>query len=195
MTNPGSTLEFTDEELISKVSAKDEDAFKELYSRYNLSIFNYLLRLVKQATSAEDLLQEAFLAIWQGADKFRGQSSVKTWVFRIAHHKAISWLRKHGGVQQIPHDIDELSLFSQEISPEEALIQNGQIAQIQKALEQLSSNHRSTVELAFVYGFSYNEIAEIMRCPLGTVKSRMNYALKYINSDLTASALAQKGSR
>ena len=178
-----------DQELLSKVSAKDEDAFKELYSRYNLPVFNYLLRLVHQTTSAEDLLQETFLAIWQGAEKFRGKSSVKTWIFRIAHHKAISWLRRHGKTQQIPKNIDELPLFSQEISPEEAIIQRGQIAQIQTAIEQLSNNHRSTVELTFVHGFSYKEIAEIMGCPAGTVKSRMSYALKYLNAEL-----AHKGS-
>jgi len=174
----------SDQELLSKISKNDEDAFKELYARYNLSVFNYLIRLIHQTTLAEDLLQESFLGIWQGAQKFRGKSSVKTWIFRIAHHKAISWLRKHGKNQQIPKDIDELSLFSQEISPEEALIQRGQIAQIQNAIEQLSHNHRSTIELTFVHGFSYKEIAEIMGCPVGTVKSRMNYALKILSADV-----------
>ena len=182
---PSTLASFSDQALISRISKNDEDAFNELYARYNLSVFNYLVRLVHQTTLAEDLLQESFLGIWQGAKKFRGKSSVKTWVFRIAHHKAISWLRKHGKAQQIPADIDELSLFSQEISPEEALIQRGQIAQIQNALEQLSHNHRSTVELTFVHGFSYKEIAEIMGCPVGTVKSRMNYALKNLSADFT----------
>lgn len=183
--NTSSKASLSDQELLSRISKNDEDAFKELYSRYNLPLFNYLVRLVHQTTLAEDLLQESFLGIWQGAKKFRGKSSVKTWVFRIAHHKAISWLRKHGKIQQIPTDIDELSLFSQEISPEEALIQRGQITQIQNAIEQLSHNHRSTVELTFVHGFSHKEIAEIMGCPVGTVKSRMNYALKILSANFT----------
>ena len=148
-------------------------------------VYNYLLRLVHQTTSAEDLLQEIFLAIWQGAKKFRGKSSVKTWIFRIAHYQAVSWLRKHGKTKEMANNYDELSLNSPEISPEEATIQSLQIKQIQTAIEQLSPNHRSTVELTFVHNFSYKEIAEIMRCPVGTVKSRMNSAIKYLNITLT----------
>lgn len=175
----------TDRDLLSKISNCDEDAFKELFSRYNIPVFNYLLRLVRQSTIAEDLLQESFLGVWLGAKKFRGKSSVKTWIFRIAHFKAVSWLRKYANSQQLPQNIDDLTLFSQEISPEETTIQRGEIAQIQSAIEQLSHRHRSTVELTFVHGFSYKEISEIMGCPVGTVKSRMNYALKYLNADLT----------
>lgn len=174
-----------DQELLIKVSTKDEEAFKELYARYNIAVFNYLLRLIHHTTFAEDLLQETFLAIWQGAQSFRGKSSVKTWMFRIAHYKAVSWLRKHSKKQEMQYNIDDVVLFSKEHSPEETAIQSGQITQIQSAIEQLSQNHRSTIELTFVHGFSYKEIAKIMGCPVGTVKSRMNYALKYLSADLT----------
>ncbi len=175
----------SDQEILTNVAAKDDIAFKELYLRYNLPLFNYLLRLLHQTTIAEDLLQETFLAIWQGAERFRGKSSVKTWIFRIAHNQAISWLRHHGKTQPITLNIEDMSLFSQEPSPEEAIIQMGQVTQIQTAINKLSQNHRSTVELTFVHGFSYKEIAEIMSCPVGTVKSRMNSALKYLNADIT----------
>jgi RNA polymerase sigma-70 factor (ECF subfamily) len=174
----------SDLKLIKDISAGDETAFSEFYSRYNKQVYNYILRLIHQTTAAEDVLQEVFIAIWQGSSRFEQKSTVKTWVFRIAYHQSISWLRKNKKLLRQNQNIDEIPAISIDPSPENSLIMQWQETQIRSALERLSPNHRSVIELTFVQGFSYQEIAEIMRCPIGTVKSRMSYALKYIKSDL-----------
>ena len=84
----------TDAELLRQVAAGDEVAFAELYDLYAPPVYNYLLRLVNEAAVAEEILQEVFLAMWQGAHRFREEAKVKTWLLRIAHHQAVSWLRR-----------------------------------------------------------------------------------------------------
>jgi RNA polymerase sigma-70 factor (ECF subfamily) len=101
-------------------------------------------------------------------------------MFRIAHHQAVSWLRRHKPVVAL----DEVRQVSLEESPEAASIRSWRADQLQQALDQLSANHRAVIELAFVHGLSYAEIARVMDCPLGTVKSRMSYALQYLNGFL-----------
>jgi len=179
-----STNSVTDLELIQKIAMGDEVAFSELYKRYNLPVYNFILRLILRKDAAEDVLQEVFIAVWQGSNRFQSKSAVKTWLFRIAYHKSISWLRKDK-IRRQSLNIDELSIFSDKPSPEGSLIEHWQEAQIKSAVAHLSHNHRSVIELTFVHGFSYKEIANIMKCPVGTVKSRMNYALRYLKTNLS----------
>lgn len=172
----------SDQELLEKISNRDELAFRQLYNRYHQGVYNYILRLIRQENAAEEILQDVYLAIWQGSQNFRNQSSVKTWVFRIAYFQSISWLRKH----RDDENLEENSTYpGGESSPEEIFINKLESALIIAALEKLSPNHRSVVELTFVHGFSYKEIAAIMKCPVGTVKSRMSYALKNLGTELT----------
>jgi len=171
----------TDLELLDQVAQGSTHAFGEIYDSYSTPIYNYLLRLIHESSVAEELLQEVFLAVWNGAEQFRGHSSVKTWIFRIAHHQAVSWLRcYHKNYQVILGDeaLEEISAGS--ATPEEHFFTNWRAEQIILALDYLTENHRAVIELAFVHDFSYAEIAEIMDCPTGTVKSRMSYALRHL---------------
>jgi len=172
-----------DRDLLRKAAQGNDSAFGELYDRYNVPIYNYLLRLIHEQTASEDLLQEVFVAAWQGAGRFRGRSSVKTWLFRIAHNQAVSWLRRNTKEQPSPQTAVELpeSAPGDETTPEAQIIASWQEGQIIEALDQLSEKHRAVVELTFVYDFSQREIADIMNCPTGTVKSRMSYALQRLN--------------
>ena len=183
MTSTSPVHPQTDLELVQKISSGDEIAFNDLYTRYKLQVYNFIFRLTNQQDVAEDILQEVFLAVWQGSSRFLSKSTVKTWLFRIAYNQSISWLRKYRKSFQLQQSIDELPIISDELSPEGSLIEHWQEAQIKSAIARLSHNHRSVIELTFVHGFSYHEIAKIMNCPVGTVKSRMNYALRYIKSD------------
>jgi RNA polymerase sigma-70 factor (ECF subfamily) len=181
---PDSASQLSDQELLQMVTLGDELAFQQLYQRYQLAIYNYVLRLIHQENAAEELLQDVFLAVWQGAKRFRNQSSVKTWIFRIAHFRAVSWLRKHHKARLITEYSADMPLVSPEPSPEENLIDKAELSQVLAALETLSANHRAVIELTFAHGFAYQQIAEVMGCPVGTVKSRMSYALKYLNAEL-----------
>jgi RNA polymerase sigma-70 factor (ECF subfamily) len=130
---------------------------------------------------AEEILQEVFLVMWQSAHRFRAEAKVKTWLLRIAHHQAVSWLRRTRAVLWPNADLE-----ADDHEPiDEHLAHSWQVDQIRAALVQLTPNHRAVIELTFVQGLSYAEIAEVMSCPIGTVKSRMSYALRNLNTLLT----------
>jgi RNA polymerase sigma-70 factor (ECF subfamily) len=166
-----------DVELLRLVAGGNEGAFVELYQLYSRPVYNYLLRLVYERTAAEDLLQEVFWAVWQGAHRFRGDAKVKSWIYRIAHNQAVSWLRKNHSTAPLTEWEESESETIPEIAVEDRL----QTVRIRHALTCLSPKHREVVELAFIHEMSYAEIAQIIGCPVGTVKSRMSYALRALN--------------
>ncbi len=170
-----------DFDLVRRVAAGDEAAFAELYDLYAPPVYNYLLRLVNESAVAEDILQEVFLALWRGARNFRAEAQVKTWLLRIAHHQAVSWLRRKRAVLWSDDELDQEAAES----IEDDLTGSWQIDQLRGALARLSPKHRAVIELTFVHGLSYLEIAQVMNCPIGTVKSRMSYALRHMNELLT----------
>ncbi|MGD2079351.1 MAG: sigma-70 family RNA polymerase sigma factor [Chloroflexota bacterium] len=163
-------------QLLALVADGDEAAFAEFYRTQSPVVFNYLLRLIHDQNLAEDLLQETFVVVWQGASSFKGRSKVKTWTLSIAHNKAVSWLRRNR-----PDSIDEATdVVSQDLGPESLAVLNDQNDELLAALDQLSADHRAVVELVFVHELSYKEVGQIVDCPVGTVKSRMSYALKHL---------------
>jgi RNA polymerase sigma-70 factor (ECF subfamily) len=179
MDRPASS--FTDRQLVQRTAKHDEDAFEELYQRFSGPIYNYLLRLIHEQAVAEDLLQEVFVSVWEGANRFRGQSKVSTWLFRIAHHRAVDWLRKRR-----PALLEEnRPLFSdRDLEPEMETLAAWREDQVQAALAQLSVDHRAILELVFFHELSYREVAQVMDCPVGTVKSRVSYAKRDLNGVL-----------
>lgn len=167
--------------LIQAIAGGSENAFSEVYRRYHRPIYNYLLRIVQDDAGADDILQEVFLAIWQGAGKFKQKASVKTWIYRIAYKQSISWLRKHKRKSsRVPLD----EMIDSGESPEERAMAAMRSIYINKAMAGLTLKHRAVIELAFVQEMSYAEIAEILDCPVGTVKSRMSYALRQLSQSL-----------
>lgn len=180
-TGDGGVASASDQQLIESVAHGDELAFVELYSRHKVGLYNYLLRLLNDQSSAEDILQEVFVAVWKGSGRYRAQSSVKTWLFRIAHNQAISMYRKQKSV--IEHK-EEINQVGQDGDPEHGMLKSWRANQLQEALSKLSTTHRAVVELSFVHGLTYGEIAQIMECPVGTIKSRMSYALKHLDGVL-----------
>ncbi len=164
----------SDAELVQRIAIRNEAAFQELYQRFSSPLFTYLVRLIMDVESAEDILQDVFFSVWKDAARFRGHASVKTWLFRITHYQAISWLRKHHRETTF-EDNDTLTAAD---DPEEAVLTRYTEDALRFALQKLSPEHRAVLELTFYQGFSYAQIAEILQCPLGTVKSRMSYSRK-----------------
>jgi len=182
--------ESSDLNLIQQIAATDEKALEALYYRYSQQIFNYLLRMTQDAPTAEDLLQEVFIGVWEGAARFEGRSSVKTWIFRIAHFQASAWLRSHFKRSETQSTEASESLADQgEPSLENLVFQRWNFAHIQKAMCQLSSNQREVIELSFISELSHNEIALVLVCPVGTVKSRLHKALHQLNGILIAQGI------
>lgn len=170
----------SDEQLVALVAQGREDAFNELYKRFGVKLYNYLLYMLNDQESAEDALQEVFLGLWQGGGDFRSRSKARTWLYRIAYHRAVSILRKRKN--QVPYDDWHGSLSEQDLDlAADQAIQN---SRLRTALDSLPEKQKATVLLAFVEEMSYTEIAEVMRVPAGTVKSRMNRALRLLGIKL-----------
>lgn len=173
----------TDEELLSRVARRDESSFELLYARFGPAIYRYLIHLLGDEGVAEDVLQEVFLAVWNGAGRFRRQARVKTWILRIAHHQAVSWWRSSQGKyasqatlrEEVPFDGDRDGK-----DLEGVLFEGWERESVVGALKMLSAEHREVIELAFYHGLSYTEIAMVVNCPVGTVKSRMSYARRHL---------------
>jgi len=170
-----SPASLTDRQLLQCLARGDEEALGELYHRYGTPIFNYLLRLIHEPKIAEDLLQEVFVAVWEGAHRFRGQAKVSTWLYRIAHHRAVDWLRRQRSVV-----VEEIERLPGDDDPEEAALGAWQADQVRDALAQLSPDHRAVLELVFYHDLSYREVAQVVGCPVGTVKSRISHAKGYL---------------
>jgi RNA polymerase sigma-70 factor (ECF subfamily) len=164
-------------DLLSCVAGGDERAFADLYQLYGIPLFNYLRNLVTDEAVAEDLLQDVFVAVWNGARRFRGESQVKTWIYHIAHNQAVSWFRRNHRIV----DMEDQDKPSGEPDLESRVIDQWRDDQIKAAISQLTPTHREVVELAFFHNLTYNEISAIVGCPVGTVKSRMSYARRSLN--------------
>ena len=174
--------------LLLDVAGGDERAFAELYQIFSTKIFNYLLNLVYDDAVAEDLLQDVFVAVWNGAKGFRGSSQVKTWIFHIAHNQAVSWFRRN----RKNLNIEDARELASDLDLESQVMDHWRRDQIAKALRRLTPEHREVVELAFIYELSYQEIAEVIGCPVGTVKSRMSYARRYLTHELRQLGLGRQ---
>ena len=169
-----------DEQLIQRLVKGDEAALTELYECYAEQIYNFALRICRNEEAAEDVLQEVFVAAWQQAASFRRQAKVKTWLLRIAHHRSVSWIRR----QRPTANIDDIDQLQGNAGEDLTAIAYAELEHLQKALDCLSAEQRATVELVFDHSLSYQEAAEVMGCPLGTVKSRLNAALRCLGQVL-----------
>lgn len=165
-----------DRELLSRVAARDEAAFRQLYERYADRVFRYALTMLRQRRLAEEVVQETMVAVWQGAGSFRGGSQVSTWIFGIARNQAHALLRREARGAREPEEPLVLP------DPAAAVEREGKVL---AALEGLPPDQREVVVLAFYEGLSYREIARILGVPEGTVKSRMYFAKRRLREALT----------
>jgi len=167
---------------IKQIAEGNRDAFEKLHGEYQKRLFRYFMRLVSVTEAAEELTNDVLVEVWKKAGDFRGLSKVSTWIFGIAHHKAMNELRSRK-----PATI-EIEAAANEAdpgeTPEESAAQVNLKEKIKRALQALSSEHREVMELTFTNGLSYQEISDIMQCPVNTVKTRMFYAKKQLQEIL-----------
>ena len=159
--------------LIRRIAGHDEEALNILFNRHASKLLGYALRIVGTPALAEDILQESFLAIWQGANRFRGEGSVLAWMFGIVHHKAMRVFRTRPTLALEENMQDPVKLESQ---IDDRLSKQARKRQLWEGLQTLSVKHRTVLELVFFQEMSMQEVAKICEIPLGTVKSRLKYA-------------------
>ena len=175
----------TDEELMSAICDGSEAALELLYERYHRYAFSLAYRILHDTTAAEDIVQEAFLAIWRKADSYQKQhGSVHSWLQAIVHHRAIDKIRSsaHRDHQcaslQDGRDKSEQDLASAEPELWEQAWHGEQSRLIRMALDQIPAEQRQVIELAYFGGYTHAEISEQWNIPLGTVKGRMRLGLQ-----------------
>jgi RNA polymerase sigma-70 factor (ECF subfamily) len=167
--------------LIDECLRGDTAAFGELVHRYQERLYNTVYRLVDNAEDAQDVVQEAFLNAYQSLDRFNRDSRFFTWLYRIAINTAISLKRKQRGGRSIEArrngngglEPPDVSAFSQ---PGHALEQAEEEHRIQAALNRLSPEHRAVLVLKDIEGQKYEQMAEILQVPIGTIRSRLHRA-------------------
>ena len=164
-------------ELIARLQKRDEAAFEELIRQYEKKVYTLCFRMCGNSEDTEEAAQDAFLALWRGIDRFRQESSLSTWIYRLATNACIDTLRrrkKQSG--SVSLDDEELFVDAVDTSPQPQETVEHREAQklLQKGLSALPEEYRKVLILREIEGLSYTEIAESASIELGTVKSRIS---------------------
>ena len=166
-----------EKELIARLQARDEAAFEELIRQYETKVYSLCSRMCGNAEDAEEAAQDAFLALWRGIDRFRQESSLSTWIYRLASNACIDLMRrKKKGAGSVSLDDEELFVDAVDPAPqphEEAERRETQRL-LQEGLLSLPAEYRSILLLREIEGLSYSEISAALDLELGTVKSRIS---------------------
>ena len=179
--------ETSDESLLAKFIAGDQEAFAAIVGRYQRELYAFIIRYVSDQAAAEDLFQETFIQLHRSAQMFDQQRRLKPWLFTIAANKARDFLRAAGRrpVQRLdaqPNGEDSGSLVDlvAATSPDAstAAIMSEDAHRVREVLSGMSPIHREAIIMSFYQRLSYKEMAEILGVPLGTVKSRLHIALQ-----------------
>lgn len=181
----------TDQELVRRVQAGDQTAFNLLVLKYQHRVLKLVGRFVNDAAEAEDVAQEAFLKAYRALASFRGDSAFYTWLYRIAINTAknalVSQRRRPVDFDldlQDPEQYDRHARLKESDTPEGVLLTEEIRAVVEEAMEQLPEDLRTAIVLRELEGLSYEEIAEAMDCPVGTVRSRIFRAREAIDKKL-----------
>lgn len=164
-------------ELIARLQKRDEAAFEELIRQYEKKVYTLCFRMCGNSEDAEEAAQDAFLALWRGIDRFRQESSLSTWIYRLATNACIDTLRRRKK-QSGSVSLDDEELFVDAVDtspqPQETVEHRETQKLLQEGLSALREEYRKVLILREIEGLSYTEIAESASIELGTVKSRIS---------------------
>jgi RNA polymerase sigma-70 factor (ECF subfamily) len=159
--------------LVRRVAAGETRAFEDLYRIYHPRLTRFLINILRRPHLVEEALDDTMMVVWRRPGSFTGASKVSTWIFAIAYRTALKALSRLDEPQE---DTDADHRPSADQDPEQALGDRQVQKLLLSAMDKLSSDHRVVVDLTYYHEAGYREIAEIMNCPVGTVKTRMFHA-------------------
>jgi RNA polymerase sigma-70 factor (ECF subfamily) len=181
--------ELADEDLMARVREGEIAAFEIIYERHSSVAFSLAYRICGTRPAAEEVVQEAFLALWRNGARYdRGRGSVRTWVLGIVHNRAIDSLRRslvHERRWTSDEGIAERLVAPQRTEAE--AVHNDEAREIRAALDALPEDQARVIELAYFGGFTHTEIAELLGAPVGTIKGRMRLGLDKLRHALEGS--------
>lgn len=180
-------------ELVRKAQRGDEAAFGELMQAYHARVYGLLVGMVQHADDARDLSQQAWIKVWRKLHTFKGDADFYTWLYRLTTFVGLDYIRKRNRKREseLPEgleperDLDALIAPSVSSRPDEAAQADEIRMEFERALSGLTAEHRTALILREVEGLSYDEIAKVMKCRRGTVMSRIFYARKRIQGELS----------
>lgn len=196
----GQIEESSDQDLLSRAAQGDSDAFDQLYLRYKPRLRKFIGGFVEDDAAADDLLQETFLRVYSNADRYQPSSSFKAWVYKIATNLCLNEIRRkrahplvslnrqvHVGFSESESEtveLHELIPDSSFIGPSEAAESAEVLEQILSAISSLSNAHQDVLTLRLWDELNYEQIAQLLKCSVGTAKSRAFYGLRALRDKL-----------
>lgn len=174
----------SDAELLRRVGMQDAEAFRQLYMEYFGRLGRFLTRVTTKPQLIEEIINDTMFVVWKRAADFRGDSRPSTWVFGIAYRVALKAVARERRPALSPVDPEHVEAGIHEAQVDELLGRAELDDWLRTALGCLSAEHRLAVELAYFMGMSCDEIAEVMDCPAGTVKTRIFHARRHLKGIL-----------
>ena len=179
----------TDEELVARSISGDADSFNELILRWERPIFALAYRTIGREDEARDVCQETFLRAFRALPRFRGQAKFSSWLYRIALNLCRDWMRRQRRtpVVQPPEDVDLMDLAAASgpsESIEDLVARQQQVRAVQRAMAVLPDEQRAAIILKEYHGLTFQEIADLVGCPLSTVKTRLYQGLVVLRREL-----------
>jgi RNA polymerase sigma-70 factor, ECF subfamily len=168
-----------DRALIARVAKRDSAALRALFATHQVKLYRFLLRIVRNEATAEELVNETFIKVWTKADTFNNRSTVSTWIFTIARNEALSRLRKKSEVTLDDAYASQIEDESDTQDTEFAKKDKGSL--MRACIDKLSANHREIVDLVYYQEKSVAEVATILQIPDNTVKTRMFHARQQLS--------------
>ena len=181
-----------DGQLVERARQGDREAFRGLVERYQRKVAALAIGMLRSREDALDIVQDTFTKAYQSLDRFKGDSSFYTWIYRIAVNLCIDHQRRESRYVKMGTDMDDAGDDLVPPSPEDLErdepFERARSAQIgvalQEAVEELTPEHRAVILLREVDGLSYEEISHVLDCPKGTVMSRLHYARRHLQTRL-----------
>ena len=180
----------TDEELVARASAGEVDAFNQLVTRWERPIYALAYRTLGREEDARDVVQEAFLRAYRGLRGFKGEAKFSSWLYRITLNLCRDWIRRErrAPLVQVPEGVDPVDLADERVAPQESveeLVARREMSQaVAKAMAELPEEQRTAIMLKEYHGLTFQEIADMLDCPLSTVKTRLYQGLSVLRRRL-----------
>lgn len=191
-----------DADLVARVQQGDKKAFDLLMLKYQRKITRLLSRMLRDQSEIEDVMQETFIKAYRALPQFRGESAFYTWLYRIAINTARNWMASQGRRPSSPNlnqsedgeTFDEIDNLTDNNTPESILASQEIANSVNETIQELPAELRTAIVLREIEGLSYEEIAQSMDCPIGTVRSRIFRAREAIAAKLRP-LIEQQGDR
>lgn len=182
-------MTWTDEELVARSIGGDHDSFNELVKRWERPIFALAYRQIGREEEARDVCQETFLRAYRALNGFRGQAKFSTWLYRIAINLCRDWMRRErrAPVVQAPENVDLMDLAAAREGSEtieDRVARHDLSRAVERAMALLSDEQRTAIVLKEYQGLTFREIADLVGCPLSTVKTRLYQGLTVLRREL-----------